>query len=121
MNSPRPITVTKAFDWRWNLVMMSIFFVVMTVMNFGYTNYVQHQAEQRNLKTLHTSELVWCGLLIGIIKIPAANQASLVFHQQLYTIATMYGCTGVPSVPATPVPIPTPGKPSPSTTATARG
>lgn len=121
MNNPRPLTPTKAFDWRWNLAVIGAFFVVLTVMGFAYTNYVQHQAEQRNLRTLRTSQQVWCSLLIGILKIPATTQASVTFHQQLYVIAMTYGCTGVPTVPATPVPIPTPSKPSPSTTATARG
>lgn len=121
VSHPRVVTKTGAFKWNWSILVVFVFFIVATLLNIGYTNHIQHQSEERNRKTLRTSQQVWCGLLIGIIKIPANTQAALIFHKQLYVIATSYGCQNVPQVPPRPKPGGSPGSPSPATTASSSG
>jgi hypothetical protein len=72
--------------------------VVLGFANAAYTNYVQHQSEQRFRRAVEMSQQRWCDLLNSLDhpEVPSTTDRGRQIQKQIHELRLGLGCGGTP-------------------------
>jgi hypothetical protein len=72
--------------------------VLLAFVNGAYTNYVQHQSEQRFRRAVELSQQRWCDLLNSLDhpEVPSTTERGKQIQLQIHELRLGLGCGGTP-------------------------